>query len=135
MPLSMLSKRKWGKTTKLWLIAFPIVLVAFFTFVSYTEWGVYEELPFDLFYGGIFVAGIGIMLSFAVFGASVFRQSVLGTVWLLLAIGLALFAFADVWYYYLEIFEEFTDLHVVNPIWIASFLTLIYALYKHMKAI
>ena len=91
---------------------------------------------FDLYYGMPFAIGASTIFALAVLGASVFRQSILGPVWLLLAIGIFLWAIADVWYVYLEIFEEFdNDTHVTNTIWMTSFMVIIYALYKHHKTL
>ena len=120
---------------KICLFAIPIVIVLTYTVVAFFEWGDYEELPFDLFYGSIFAAGTAIVLAFAVIGVSVFRQSILGKVWLLLAIGIFLSTIADVWYVYIEIFEAFNNQHPANTIWMASFMIIIYALYKHQKTI
>ena len=128
-------KRKWSTLDKAWLIGLPIVVVGIYTFVAYETWGVYEELAFDLFYGIIFVLGASILVAFASFGASVFRHSVLGTVWLLLAIGIFIGSVADVWYYYDEIFQEEFAAHPSSTVWMISWLVVIYALYKHRQAI
>ena len=128
-------RKDWNAPMKISIIVIPIVIVATYTIVAFFEWGDYEELPFDLFYGAIFAAGSAIVLAFAVVGVSVFRQSILGKVWLLLAIGIFLSTLADVWYVYLEIFEVFTSQHPANTIWVASFMIIIYALYKHQKTI
>ena len=128
-------KRKFEISKKVWLVIVPVIITSVFTFVAYSEWGEYDELLFDLFYGIIFVAGASILLAFAVIGAAIFRQSILGAVWLLLALGIVMQSFADVWYYYIEIFEGYNISHPTNSLWTFSFLIMIYALYKHRKAI
>jgi len=128
-------RRQWSVPMKVLLVVLPIVVIATYSIVAYQEWGDYEELPFDLFYGDIFTAGAAVTLAFAILGASVFRQSVLKEVWLLLAIGIFLSTIADVWYVYTEIFEAFDNVHPINTIWMAAFMIIVYALYKHQKVI
>jgi len=94
-----------------------------------------HELPFDLFWGDVFVIGGSTTLAFAILGASVFRHSLLKEIWLLLVIGIFLWMLADVWYYYMEIFEAYYSSHPVNTMWMASFLLIIYSLYKHHKVL
>jgi len=128
-------KRKWSIPMKIVLVVLPIVVVTSYSLTAYEEWGDYEELPFDLFYGDIFAAGISITLAFAILGASVFRQSALKEVWLLLVIGIFLWTIADVWYVYIEIFGTFDQTHPLNSVWMASFMIIIYSLYKHRRVI
>lgn len=128
-------RRKWNIPMKILIVVIPLTVVTSYSLVAYTEWGNSEELPFDLFYGNIFALGISMTLSFAVLGAIVFRQSVLKEVWLLLVIGIFLWTIADVSYVYVEIFGAADDTHPYNTVWMASFMLIIYALYKHQKAI
>ncbi len=51
------------------------------------------------------------VLSYAILGASIFRKGVLGVAWLLLVVGILVSTVGDFWYYYLEVFEEYSDLH------------------------
>ena len=116
---------------KIWLIAVPIVAGAIYSGYAYE----YEWENFDVSYGLIFVIGAAIVLAFAGIGASVFRNSILGKVWLLLAVGIFLSTVADVWYAYSEIFETFDASHPMNTVWVASFMLIGYALYKHKKIV
>ena len=95
----------------------------------------YEEPDFDYYYGIIFVAGASITLSLAAMGALVFRGGMLGIVWMLILIGILIFAIGDVWYYWLEVYGEYDLLHPVNLFWYIPDGIVIYALYKHSKAI
>jgi len=79
--------------------------------------------------------GSSMVLSFAILGASIFKRGVLGTVWLLLVIGLMINAAGDVWYYNLEIFEAYYDAHPVTTMWYVANMFIIYALYKHLKTV
>jgi len=126
---------EWNIQIKSLLVILPIVLVVVYTIVASDEWGNYDELPFDLFYGNIFVLGGAIQLSLAMLGATVFRKSILKGAWLLLAIGLFIEALGDTWYAYTEVFEAFDNTHPTNTLWMASYMIIIYALYKHRKII
>ncbi len=128
-------KPKWNKSMKAVLVGIPIVAVTSFTLIAYDAWGEYDELLFDLVYSNLFVIGISVTLAFAVVGASVFRHSVLKETWLLLALGIFLWTVGDSVYTYLETIEAFTHNHPINSAWTASFMLIIYALYKHMKAV
>jgi len=114
------------------LIAIPLIITVIFAVYSLEEIG---EANFDFYYGLIFVAGASATLSLAAFGALVFRGGLLGTVWALLLFGVLIFTIGDVWYYYLETIGEFSLLHPVNLFWYVSDWIVIYALYKHSKAI
>jgi hypothetical protein len=128
-------KPKWNASMKATVIVIPIIAVSTFSLVAYDAWGEYDELVFDILYSNIFVVGISLTLAFAVVGASIFRHSILKETWLLLAIGIFLWAVADSIYYYLEAIEAFTHNNPVNSLWMASFMVIIYALYKHYKVL
>ncbi len=117
---------------KLWVIIFPAVIFFIYSYTSFIE---FEEPSFDYFYGIIFVLGASILLSFAILGASIFRKGVVWTAWLLLVIGILISSVGDVWYYYLEVFEEYSDLHPVNVMWYVSDFLIVYSLIKHRKII
>ena len=114
------------------LIVIPLFITVIFAVYSLQEIG---ETNFDFYYGLIFVAGASVTLSLAAFGALVFRGGLLGTVWALLLFGVLVFTIGDVWYYYLEVVEEYDLFHPVNLFWYVSDGIIIYALYKHSKAI
>ena len=94
-----------------------------------------EGAEFDFYFGLIFVAGSAAIFSLALLGAAVFRDSVLGKAWLLLAAGIFFFTVADVWYYHLELTDSYTGDHFVNTLWVLSNAAIVYALYKHQKTI
>ena len=117
---------------KVILIAIPLIITVLYSDYSLQE---FDEPNFDFYYGLIFVAGASVTLSLAAFGALVFRGGLLGTVWALLLFGVLIFTIGDVWYYYLESIGEYHLLHPVNLFWYISDGIVIYALYKHSKAI
>ncbi len=126
---------QWNTAMKSLVIIFPIVMGLGYSLVAYAEWGDYDELPFDLVYGNIWAVGASIELALAVLGAFVFRRSVLKEVWLLLVIGIFIWTVGDIWYVYTELFETFDNTHPTNTLWMASFMVVIYALYKHQKVV
>ena len=126
-------KSKLGIGTKAMLVLIPVFVTSIYITTAYLEWGEYEELPFDLFWGGMFALGSSTTLALAIVGVGVFRHSILKEVWLLLLAGIFLYMVSDVWYYYLETLEKYYSSHVVNTIWVAAFLVMTYALIKHRK--
>jgi len=136
-------RKEWSRGLKSIIAIIPIIAVVTFTLFAYITWGAYiepdeytqDDLLFDLAYGNIFVVGVSVLFAFALVGMLVFRESALKEVWLLLASGILLWAVADTIFTYLETTEEFTHDHPVNTIWFASFMLIIYALYKHHKAL
>lgn len=128
---SLYFKRRLEISTKIWLAVIPIVIVSIYSYLAIQSSG----FTFDLYYGFVFVAAASVTFSFAILGALVFRKSILGTVWLLLVAGIAIGIVGDVWYYYLEIFGQYDETHVVNSMWIVSYMVVAYALYKHSKTI
>jgi len=125
-------KKDLNLTSKLFVPGLTLAIVLIFAFISFDD---IEGHSFDFYFGLIFVFGSSLILSLAILGVTVFRRSILGVAWLLLAVGLFLFTFADVWYYYLEIIEEYSDSHFTNTLWITSNMIIVYALYKHKKII
>jgi hypothetical protein len=125
-------KKDFNLSSKLFVPGLTLAIVLIFAFISFNE---IEGYSFDFYFGMIFVFGSSLILSLAILGVTVFRRSILGIAWLLLAVGIFLFTFADVWYYYLEITEEYSDSHFTNTLWITSNMIIVYALYKHKKII
>ena len=118
---------------KFWIPLIPIAATAayFLLFIGVPD----AELNFDFYYGFIFVLGASLTLSFSILGALIFRQGVLGIIWLLLVLGLIISTLGDIWYYQLEIFGLYYDAHPVTTVWYVANLFMIYALYKHLKNI
>lgn len=125
-------KRNITTMTKIWLAAIPVVLVLLYSYFTFNQIG---YSLFDYYYGLPFVAASAISLSFAVLGMQVFRQSLLASVWSLLAVGIFLNTFGDINYYHLEIFGLYTRTHFVNVLWFIAPLIITYSLYRHYKII
>lgn len=118
--------------TKILIIALPISITALYSYLSFQQIG---EANFDYYYGLIFITSSSTVLAAGIMGARVFRQGLLGVAWLVLVIGILLTTVGDVWYYYLETFDQYTLIHPVNLFWYASYWVIAYALYKHQNAI
>jgi hypothetical protein len=129
---SLYFKRRLDISTKIWLTMIPIAIVSVYSYLTFEST---NEFTIDFYTGLIFVAASSVTLSFAILGARVFRSSILGTVWLLVVLGIIISSVADVWYYYLEIFGQYDEKHVVNSMWIVSYMIVAYALFKHRKTI
>ncbi len=125
---------KINKLTKIWFIVMPIVIL-----IGYSTLYIMEDeegiLGFDFYYGVIFVYFSSLTLSFAVIGAIIFKEGVIGKVWVLLAVGILFNTIGDTWYYNLELFEAYDLLHPVNMFWYAGYWLVMYALIKHKKMI
>ena len=86
------------------------------------------------YYSLIFVIFSSLQIGFVLVGFSLFRQTVLFSTWLLLLVGIFIGTIGDMVYHYGEIFDD-SWIENVTAIWVASNLTMIYALYKHQKSI
>jgi hypothetical protein len=113
---------------KVWIPLIPIIFFLLYSSLSFQET---DEVNFDYLYGIIFVIGASTTLSLALLGAITFRQGLLGTVWLLLLLGLLLNAIGDLWYYSLEIYGFYFDAHPVTILWYVANFLIIYSLQKH----
>lgn len=121
---------KIGIGTRTWLVGIPAAILLLYSYFTFQQ---DEYILFDYYYGLQFEAASAILLSFAILGIQVFRQSVLAAVWSLLALGIFLNTAADVYYYYLEIFGLYTRTHLINVLWFVAPLIVTYSLYKHYK--
>lgn len=125
-------KPKISHITKAWVIAIPIVITAVYSYLSYSKIG-HPDLMF--FSGLTYVILSSAVLSGTMLGARVFRQGMLGVAWLVLLIGIILQTTGDIWYGYLDTFDQYTLTHPMNLCYYSSYLIIAYALYKHQKII
>jgi len=97
---------------------------------------VYDQTYYIEFLTGLaFVIATTVTFVYAIIGAQVFQTGQLSTAWRLILVGIGLNTFADVHYYFAEMFGDFDRTNPVHGIWVASTMILCYALYKHMKSI
>lgn len=115
-----------------WIIALTLSILFVYSYFAYD---VIEAFDIDFFYGLIFISGASVITSVGIYGVIVVRKIPLGRAWILLIGGILLGTIGDTWYHYLEILGGYDTDHVVNLFWYASYLVIIYSLYKHYKII
>ena len=125
-------KQDLGGGPKIGIPVLSGILIASFAFMTVD---LMEEEPVEFFLGLVFVLGSATILGLALLGAAVFRHSVLGTAWLVLAAGIFVYTVADVWYYATEVVDGYSGDHFVNTLWVLGLAVITYALYKHKKTI
>lgn len=100
---------------------------------AYQVWGEWEQ--FDFWFGLASILATSITLGFSLLALKTFRGGMIQTTWMLFVTGILSIVVGDTWYYYLEIFEEYTLEHVVNLFWYFGYLFILYSLIKHKKII
>ncbi|WP_316506233.1 hypothetical protein [Nitrosopumilus sp.] len=90
---------------------------------------------FDVLYGIAFVAASAATFWYSVIGIVAFRRGALETVWIILVAGISLLTLGDAIYFHTEVLGEYTFDHYVNLLWYAGYMVIVYALYKHAKAV
>lgn len=103
---------------------------------SYDIFEIIEDYgSFDFYYGIIFISAASVTLGLSIHTAKIFRGGLIGTAWLILVIGIILNLFGDTWYYYSEVTTGYLLSDPVNLCWYSAYLLILYALYKHKKAL
>jgi hypothetical protein len=125
-------KPKISIFTKTWLVGIPLITISVYSILSFEKHST-ANFAFDT--GLIYVIMSSTILSGTLLGARVFKQGVLGKAWLVLLIGILLQTTGDVWYGYLDTFDQYTLTHPMNLLYYASYMVIAYALYKHQKII
>ena len=118
--------------TKVWMAAIGGSIIIAYLILAYDVLG---EFNFDYLYGLLFVIAVGITLPYTILGAISFKGGTMGVAWLILVLGILLFAVGDTTYYYLELFGGYTTTHFINLFWIGGYMVIVYALYKHTRAV
>jgi len=96
----------------------------------------YDSSYYTEFFAGLYaVIATTLAFSYAIIGAQVFQTGKLSNAWKMILVGISLNTFADIYYYYLEMFGDFDRANPVHGIWVGSSMVLCYALYKHIKSI
>ncbi len=125
---------EFSRRAKAWIVALPASILFVYFVSSFVEAGQLVS-NFDFYYGIIFVTASSATLAFAILGSSIFKEGVLGKAWLLLVFGIMFNTAGDTWYYLLETYDQYSLTHPVNLLWYAGYWVVVYALYKHKKAI
>jgi len=113
------------------LIPFVIIL-AYLYFVLETDNVDYFELPYSI----VAVSLSSMTVSLAVVGFTLFKKTALVIAWFLLLTGLFAGTIGDIVNYYLVALGDLNSIsNYSTTLWIASNAIIIYALYRHQKAI
>lgn len=127
-------KKAVNKRHIVWMVAIVAGTLGTYLYTSLAQ-----NPTIDLgYYLGVYYAVVDAgLLALSILGAIIFKNSILGKVWLLLMIGFLVYSFADYWYYDIQsvITNDYTDSHPVNMIWVLAFMLMTYALYKHRKTL
>jgi hypothetical protein len=116
------------------LIIFIAIFCAIvFSYIGVSLFQLQLDPNFEFFYGLFFVVLSAITLPFVVYAAMLFKDSALGKAWYILLLSFLINISGDVWYYYLEIFEQYDLYHPVNFFWYRGYWVQTYALFKHKK--
>lgn len=113
-----------------WIVAIPLTITFSFVMIYGTD-----NIDIEFVASMTYVVFTTSSLSLTIYGASIFRQGLIGKAWLILLFGVLAITFADVWYFYLEAFEEYSLEHPVNIFWYAGYWIVFYALCKHRQSI
>jgi len=139
-------KRKISPKQNFVIFIIPVVVTLLYAFFGYVPLeapnGIFSTMAlpipeYDLDFhkefwvGAAFVFATSLVFSYATIGAQVFRGTILGPAWGLLLVGFALNTFADIPYYYFELFGIFDRADPANGMWVAGTMIVCYALYKH----
>jgi len=117
---------------KILLVVIPIVMVLIYSYLVFNTGNVdYSELPYSM----LAISLSSLTVSFAVVGFTLFKQTALMIAWSLLLIGMFVGTVGDIANYYLVALGDFSISNYSTTFWIASNAIMIYALYRHQKAI
>jgi hypothetical protein len=114
-----------------------IAIISLISMISYSLISASEigELNFDYFYGIVFVSIVSVTLGLSVYGFRIFQKGIVSTTWILLTVGILLFAVGDSWYYYIELFEGYDLRHPVISLWYVGQFFIMYSLLQHRKTL
>ena len=115
---------------KITMIFVPVLFILLYTFLVFSN--TVEDISY-FYYSLIFVSLTSVQVGFVIVGFSLFRQTALFGAWFLLLIGITIGTIGDIVYYYVQIIEENWATNVTS-LWIGSNMIMIYALYRHQKA-
>jgi len=121
---------KFSKSNLIPIIVIPIIVSGIWTYLVWGEWE-----GFDFWFGLASILATSITLGFSILALKTFRGGMIQTTWVLFVIGILSVVIGDTWYYYLEVFEEYTLDHVVNLFWYFGYLFVLYSLLKHKKTL
>lgn len=121
---------KFQKIDFIPILTIPIIVSGIWTYLVWGEWE-----GFDFWYGLAVILATSITLGFSILALKTFKGGMIQSTWIVFVIGILSVVIGDSWYYYLEVFEEYTLSHMVNLFWYFGYLFILYSLIKHKKTI
>ncbi len=114
------------------LCVIPVAIILGYSAVVF---GVGLDDVDEFIYSLIFVITSSIVLALTVVAFTLFRKTVLISAWFVLLIGIAIGTVGDILYNYAYTLGAYSFSSLLPPLWIASSLIMIYALYKHQQSV
>ena len=121
---------KFSKLDVLPIIVIPIIISSVYVILTSPA-----EFNFDFWFGLSSIIATSTTLGFSILAAKTFRGGMIQTTWVLFVIGILSVVVGDTWYYYMELFGEYSLDHIVNLFWYFGYLFILYSLIKHKKII
>ena len=118
---------------KILLAVIPVAMILSYSYIVLDTGNVdYSQFPYSL----VAISLSSLTVSFAVVGFTLFKKSALIIAWFLLLIGMFAGTIGDIANYYLVALGDFSSIsNYSTTLWIASNAIMIYALYRHQKAV
>ena len=117
---------------KILLVIIPTITILFYSFLVNIS---PPENSSDFYFNLIFVSESALMLGFTAVAFTIFRHTVLFTPWFLILIGILIGTAGDTVYRHTYTLGFYDFGNASTSLWLASYMTLVYALYKHKKSI
>lgn len=143
-------RRSLSQNQKLIIIVIPIIMSSIYAFFGIipveAESGLgsikisalpeYDQTFYTEYLTGlVFTFVTSLTFSSAIVAAQIFHETILGSAWGLLLLGILLNTAADIYYYIFELFGDYVRANPITGIWLASTVVMCYALYLHRKVI
>ena len=117
---------------KILAILIPVLIVLSYSFLVFANG---HKPDYYFFFNLLFVSFAAVNLGLVVVGFTLFRHTVLISAWFLLLIGFFVSTLGDLEFRYYHTFGGDYLANNSSVLWISSLMILVYALYKHQKAI
>lgn len=117
---------------KVLAVSIPILTVLSYSFLVFVNG---HKPDYYFFFNLLFVSFAAVNLGLVVVGFTLFRHTVLNSAWFLLLIGFFVSTIGDLEFRYYHTFGGDYLANNSSVLWISSLMILVYALYKHQKAI
>ena len=117
---------------KILLVVIPTITILAYSFLVNIS---PPEDSSDFYFNLIFVTGSSLMLGFTAVAFTLFRHTALFAPWFLILIGILIGTAGDTVYRYTYTLGFYDYSNASTSLWLASYMVIVYALYKHKKSI